>query len=40
MPLAAMALEARTSVMALGVFGVIVAPPDTDELIVLRKAVV
>jgi hypothetical protein len=39
-PFAAAALEARTPVMALRVFGVIVAPPDTDELIMLRKAAV
>jgi hypothetical protein len=39
-PFAVAALEARTPgpVMALSVFGVIVAPPDTDELIMLRKA--
>jgi hypothetical protein len=39
-PFAAAALEARTLVMALMVFGVIVAPPDTDEPIMLRKATV
>jgi hypothetical protein len=39
-PFAAAALEARTPVMALRVFGVIVAPPDTDEPIMLRKATV
>jgi hypothetical protein len=40
MPFAAMVLEARTPVMALRVFGVIVAPPNTDKLITLRKAAV
>ena len=40
MPFAAAALEARTPVMALREFGVIVAPSDTDELIILRKAAV
>jgi hypothetical protein len=39
-PFAAAALEVRTPVMALRMFGVIVAPPDTDELIMLRKATV
>jgi hypothetical protein len=34
MPFAAAALDARIPVMALRVFGVIVAPPDTDELII------
>jgi len=37
---AAAAPEARTPVIALRVFGVIVAPPDADELIMLRKAAV
>jgi hypothetical protein len=35
MPFAAAALEARTPVMELRVFGVIVTPPDTDELIII-----
>lgn len=39
MPFAAAAPEARTPVIALRVFGVIVAP-DADELIMLRKAAV
>jgi len=39
-PFAAAALEARTPVMALRVFVVTIAPPDTDELIMLRKAAV
>ena len=39
MPFAAAAPEARTPVIALRVFGVIVAP-EADELIMLRKAAV
>jgi hypothetical protein len=37
-PFVAATPEARTPVMALRVFRVTVAPPDTDELIVSRKA--
>lgn len=40
MPFTPVAPEARTPVMALRVFGVIVAPPEADELIMLRKAAV
>ena len=37
---AAAAIETRTPVIALRVLGVIVAPPDTDRLIMLRNAAV